>query len=49
MKKSGFFRGVFDGLRSTVSQPSSGSKSEIELEETLRPEQFQVAKVRWNT
>jgi hypothetical protein len=44
-KSSGFFRGMFDGLRSTVSQPSSGSKSEFEVEETLKSDHFQVAKV----
>ena len=44
MKKSGFFRGMFDGLRSTVSQPT-GSKLESEIGEQLKSDNFQVAKV----
>ena len=35
-------RGVLDGLRSSVSAPP---KAEVEIEETLRSEHFQVAKV----
>lgn len=42
MKRTGFFKGMLDGLRSSVSQPV---KSEAEVEENLRPDQFQVAKV----
>ncbi|XP_064488140.1 syntaxin-binding protein 5-like isoform X2 [Ornithodoros turicata] len=40
-KKSGFFKGVLDGLRSSVSQPV---KAEADVEEGLRPDHFQVAK-----
>lgn len=36
-------RGVLDGLRSSVSTPS---KVEWEVEETLKSEHFQVAKVK---
>ncbi|XP_027194885.1 syntaxin-binding protein tomosyn isoform X1 [Dermatophagoides pteronyssinus] len=50
MKKSGFFRGVFDGIRSTVGQPSSSSSSlsgakaflESETEEVLKPSHFKI-------
>lgn len=41
-KKSGFFKGVLDGLRSSVTQPV---KPEADVEETLRPEHFQVSRV----
>ena len=47
-KSSGFFRGMFDGLRSTVSQPSTGLKSDLEFDETLKANHFQVAKVSTN-
>uniref|UniRef100_A0A131XYK7 Syntaxin-binding protein 5-like n=1 Tax=Ixodes ricinus TaxID=34613 RepID=A0A131XYK7_IXORI len=40
-KKSGFFKGVLDGLRSSVTQPV---KPEADVEETLRPEHFQVSR-----
>lgn len=50
MKKSGFFRGVLDGIRSTVGQPSSSSSGakallETETEETLRPSHFKISTV----
>ena len=41
---------MFDGLRSTVSQPT-GSKLESEIGEQLKSDNFQVAKVSdddWN-
>ena len=41
MKKFNF-RGVLDGLRSSVSAPP---KLDIDIEENLRSEHFQVAKV----
>ncbi|XP_023224869.1 syntaxin-binding protein 5-like [Centruroides sculpturatus] len=42
MKRTGgFFKGVLDGLRLSVTQPV---KSECEIEESLKPEHFQVAK-----
>lgn len=41
MKRSGFFKGVLDGFRSSVSQPL---RAESEIDETLRPEHFQVCK-----
>ena len=55
MKKSGFFRGVFDGIRSTVGQPSSSSSSlsgakaflESETEEVLKPSHFKINTVGW--
>ncbi|XP_037578674.1 syntaxin-binding protein 5-like isoform X1 [Dermacentor silvarum] len=40
-KKSGFFKGVLDGLRSSVTQPV---KPEADVEETLRPEHFKVSR-----
>lgn len=50
MKKTGFFRGMLDGLRSTVSQPSSaaaGAKAflDAEVEEPLKSSHFQVETV----
>ena len=36
-------RGVLDGLRSSVSTPH---KSELDIEENLRSDHFNVAKVR---
>ncbi len=43
MKKLVNLRGVLDGLRPSASTPPKGS--EIEVEERLRSEDFQVAKV----
>ena len=50
MRKGGFFRGVIDNLRSTVSQPSSavtGAKvlHDAESEEQLKSEHFRVETV----
>ena len=48
MKKSGFFRGVLDGIRSTVGQQSSSSSSgakallESETEEVLKQSHFKI-------
>ncbi|KAH9409892.1 hypothetical protein TYRP_009637 [Tyrophagus putrescentiae] len=45
MKKSGFLRGMLDGLRSTVSQPTAaGAKEFLEanVEEALKPSHFQM-------
>ncbi|KAJ6215816.1 hypothetical protein RDWZM_010316 [Blomia tropicalis] len=48
-KKSGFFRGMLDGLRSTVGQPSTaaGVKAilDAEVEELLKPSNFTVKTV----
>ena len=49
-KKSGFFKGVLDNLRSSVTQLPSGAKgtaSEVQdiPEDKLRKELFNVAKV----
>ena len=43
MKKLVNLRGVLDGLRTSASTPPKGS--DIEVEERLRSEHFQVAKV----
>ncbi len=48
MKKSGFLRGMLDGLRSTVSQPTAaGAKEFLEanVEEALKPSHFQMETV----
>lgn len=48
MKKSGFLRGMLDGLRSTVSQPTAaGAKEFLEanVEEALKPAHFQMETV----
>jgi len=49
MKKTGFFRGVLDGIRSSVGQPSGaeGAKAflDAEVKETLKPSHFQVETV----
>ncbi len=43
MKKFATLRGVLDGLRTSVSTPPKGV--EVEVEEKLRSEHFQVTKV----
>lgn len=49
-KKSGFFRGIMDNLRSTVGNPSgaAGAKAildQADAEDNLKPEHFKVETV----
>lgn len=48
-KSGGFFRGMLDGLRSTVSQPSAAALGkallDTEVDELLKPAHFAVETV----